>query len=157
MQVVSDHNDAVIAEYIRTRGVTRCPTACVVPTQASVDEADRAALEEYAVARTRKRLPRVRGCSLVLISHSSPLWLKSRPLATLSPGGLQRRGITASALSTAAKYAGDGLIVLRRKQASVNFITCSSPLIMARSINWSSSQSRGSISLATALSLPKQA
>jgi hypothetical protein len=55
MQVISDNHDAVIAEYIRTRGVTRCPTACVVPTQASVNEADRAALEEYAVARTRQR------------------------------------------------------------------------------------------------------
>ena len=56
MQVISDHsNDAVIAEYIRTKGVTRCPTACVVPTQGSVDKADRAALEEYAVARDRQR------------------------------------------------------------------------------------------------------
>ncbi len=56
MQIISNQNrDAVIAEYIRTRGVTRCPTACVVPTQASVTEADRAALEEYAVERTRQR------------------------------------------------------------------------------------------------------
>jgi hypothetical protein len=56
VQIISDHNhDAVIAEYIRTKGVTRCPTACVVPTQASVTEADRAALEEYAVERDRQR------------------------------------------------------------------------------------------------------
>jgi hypothetical protein len=56
MQVISDFNhDAVIAEYIRTKGVTRCPTACAVPTQGSVDKADRAALEEYAVARDRQR------------------------------------------------------------------------------------------------------
>jgi hypothetical protein len=56
VQIISDPNhDAVIAEYIRTRGVTRCPTACVVPTQASVTEADRVALEEYAVERTRQR------------------------------------------------------------------------------------------------------
>lgn len=56
MQIISDHkHDAVIAEYIRTRGVTRCPTACVVPTQASVTEADRVALEEYAVERNRQR------------------------------------------------------------------------------------------------------
>jgi hypothetical protein len=56
VQIIPDHNrDAVIAEYIRTRGVTRCPTACVVPTQASVTEADRVALEEYAVERTRQR------------------------------------------------------------------------------------------------------
>ncbi len=55
-QVISDYNhEAVIAEYIRTKGVTRCPTACVVPTQASVNKADRAALEEYAVERDRQR------------------------------------------------------------------------------------------------------
>ena len=55
-QVISDYNhEAAIAEYIRTKGVTRCPTACVVPTQASVNKADRAALEEYAVERDRQR------------------------------------------------------------------------------------------------------
>ena len=55
-QVISDYNhESVIAEYIRTKGVTRCPTACVVPTQASVNKADRAALEEYAVERDRQR------------------------------------------------------------------------------------------------------
>ena len=55
-QVISDYNhEAVIDEYIRTKGVTRCPTACVVPTQASVNKADRAALEEYAVERDRQR------------------------------------------------------------------------------------------------------
>ncbi len=48
----------VIAEFIRTKGITRCPTACVLPTQGSVDAADRAALEEYAVARDRLRQAR---------------------------------------------------------------------------------------------------
>ena len=56
VQIISGYNhEAVIAEYIRTKGVTRCPTACVVPTQASVNAADRAALEEYAVERDRQR------------------------------------------------------------------------------------------------------
>jgi hypothetical protein len=56
VQVISHYNhEAVIAEYIRTKGVTRCPTACVVPTQASVNKADRTALEEYAVQRDRQR------------------------------------------------------------------------------------------------------
>jgi hypothetical protein len=56
MLVISDDNcDTVIAEYIRTKGVTRCPTACVVPTQASVTAADRAALEEYRSERDRQR------------------------------------------------------------------------------------------------------
>jgi hypothetical protein len=43
--------DAEIAAFIRTKGVTRCPTACVVPTQGSPDRADQAALEQHAVAR----------------------------------------------------------------------------------------------------------
>jgi hypothetical protein len=46
---------AAIAEFIRKRGVTRCPTACVLPTQGLVAAADRAALEEHAVERDRIR------------------------------------------------------------------------------------------------------
>ena len=59
MQMISDHTfETIIAEYIRTKGVTRCPTVCVVPTQASVTEADRAALEEYRAERERQRRER---------------------------------------------------------------------------------------------------
>ena len=59
MHIIPDYNSqTIIAEYIRTRGVTRCPTACVVPTQASVTAADRAALEQYAVERARQRRER---------------------------------------------------------------------------------------------------
>jgi hypothetical protein len=47
--------EAVVAEFIRIKGITRCPTACVLPTQGSVGAADRAALEDYAVARDRLR------------------------------------------------------------------------------------------------------
>ena len=47
--------DTVIAEFIRTRGITRCPTACVLPTQGSVNEADRAALEEHATLQEQSR------------------------------------------------------------------------------------------------------
>ena len=35
---------AAVAEFLRKKGVTRCPTACVVPTHGKVTEADRAAL-----------------------------------------------------------------------------------------------------------------
>jgi hypothetical protein len=42
-----------IAEFIREKGITRCPTACVLPTQGSILIADRVALEEHAVARDR--------------------------------------------------------------------------------------------------------
>jgi hypothetical protein len=56
MQTVSDDPlETVIAEYIRANGVSRCPTACVSPTQGWVPTADRMALAEYAVARDRRR------------------------------------------------------------------------------------------------------
>ena len=47
--------EAAVAEFIRKRGVTRCPTACVLPTQGLVAAADRAALEEHAIERERIR------------------------------------------------------------------------------------------------------
>jgi len=51
-QVMSHHDrDAEIAAFIRTKGVTCCPTACVVPTQGSPDLADQAALQQYASTR----------------------------------------------------------------------------------------------------------
>ncbi len=50
--------EAAVAEFIRTKGVTRCPTACVLPTQGSVPAADRAQLAEYATARDRVRRTR---------------------------------------------------------------------------------------------------
>ena len=48
--------DAVIAEFIRTKGITRCPTACLLPTQGSVDAADRALLEQHALSQEKLRL-----------------------------------------------------------------------------------------------------
>ena len=51
--------EAAVAEFIRTKGVTRCPTACVLPTQGSVAASDREALEEYASRRDQLRRARV--------------------------------------------------------------------------------------------------
>jgi hypothetical protein len=53
------HHEAAVAEFIRTRGIKRCPTACVLPTQGSIAAADRAALSEYAMARDRVRQGKV--------------------------------------------------------------------------------------------------
>jgi hypothetical protein len=55
----SQGDAAAIAEFIRTRGVTRCPTACVSPTQGSVADADRQALGEHAVRRAERRRTKV--------------------------------------------------------------------------------------------------
>ncbi|HEY2540256.1 MAG TPA: hypothetical protein VGI28_12320 [Stellaceae bacterium] len=51
-------SESAIAEFIRTRGVTRCPTACVSPTQGAVTPPDRAALNAYAESRDRVRRAR---------------------------------------------------------------------------------------------------
>jgi hypothetical protein len=57
-----------VAEFIRDKGVTRCPTACVLPTQGEVAEADRAALAEYATERERSRQARA-------ALRARPYWL----------------------------------------------------------------------------------
>ncbi len=46
---------SAVAEFMRRKGVTRCPTVCVVPTHASVAEADRMALRDYDAAREAAR------------------------------------------------------------------------------------------------------
>jgi len=58
--------DGAVAEFIRTRGVTRCPTACLLPTQASVAPADQAALARYAETRERRRRDRAARLSAFL-------------------------------------------------------------------------------------------
>jgi hypothetical protein len=47
--------EAAVAAFIRNKGITRCPTACLVRTQASVPAADRAALERYEASREQSR------------------------------------------------------------------------------------------------------
>ena len=60
--LISDKDsETEVAEFIRTKGVTRCPTACVLPTQGLVAAADRVALEQHAV--TRGQLQRVRAAA----------------------------------------------------------------------------------------------
>jgi hypothetical protein len=56
-----DEYQAAVAAFIRAKGVTRCPTACALPTQATVPAADRAALEDYAIARAQLRHKRLVG------------------------------------------------------------------------------------------------
>jgi hypothetical protein len=52
--------DAAVAAFLRTKGVTRCPTVCAVPTQATVAEADRAAYRDYVTAREAARLEKLK-------------------------------------------------------------------------------------------------
>jgi hypothetical protein len=53
--VDEDEYKAAVAAFINRKGVTRCPTACALPTQGTVDASDRAALTNYALARALLR------------------------------------------------------------------------------------------------------
>jgi hypothetical protein len=57
-----------VAEFLRKRNVTRCPTACVVPTRANVTDADRAALRDYDAAREASRQAKLRNHQQFLAS-----------------------------------------------------------------------------------------
>ena len=59
LTMCDEEYEAAVAAFIRRNGVTRCPTACVLPTQGSVASTDREALEEYAVRRDHLRRVRV--------------------------------------------------------------------------------------------------
>jgi len=52
-------HEAAIAAFIRDNGITRCPTACVLPTQGLVAPADRAALARYTAARSRAQQQKI--------------------------------------------------------------------------------------------------
>jgi hypothetical protein len=52
--------EAAVAAFLRSKGVTRCPTVCAVPTQASVGEADRAAYRDYVAAKEAARVEKMR-------------------------------------------------------------------------------------------------
>jgi hypothetical protein len=59
---------SAVAEFLRKRSITRCPTACVVPTRASVTEADCAALRNHDAARDAARQAKLRNRQQMLAS-----------------------------------------------------------------------------------------
>jgi hypothetical protein len=58
--------DAAIAEFMRTKGITRCPTACAVTTHADVAETDRAALRDYSAAKEAARLEKTKHYQMIV-------------------------------------------------------------------------------------------
>ena len=52
--------EAALTEFLHRKAITRCPTACVVPTRTTVAETDRAALRNYAQAKEAARLEKLR-------------------------------------------------------------------------------------------------
>jgi hypothetical protein len=68
----SGQYEAAVAAFIRAKGITRCPTACLVRTQASVPAADRAALEEYEAGREQSRRTHIAATARLLGVSLSP-------------------------------------------------------------------------------------
>jgi len=66
-----DEDDDAVAEFIRSKGITRCPTAYVLPTQGLIASADRIALEKYAVLRDRVRRGRAAARSRLFALNGS--------------------------------------------------------------------------------------
>jgi hypothetical protein len=58
--MTQQEHEAAVAAFIRARGVTRCPTVCAAPTQASLAESDRAVLRQRAAEREATRLEQYR-------------------------------------------------------------------------------------------------
>ena len=50
-----EEHEAAVAAFIRSKGITRCPTACALPTQGTIAAADRAALQNYVAARSEQQ------------------------------------------------------------------------------------------------------
>ena len=64
--------DAQIAAFIKQKGVTRCPTACAVPTHGSIAATDREALRRRAEEReARLEERRLREVALYRFGHAA--------------------------------------------------------------------------------------
>jgi hypothetical protein len=64
--------EAAVAAFLSTKGVTRCPTVCVVPTQATVAEADRAAYRDYITAKETARMEKLKSAQQMVHFSSLP-------------------------------------------------------------------------------------
>ena len=64
---------AAVAAYLSTRGVTRCPTVCAVPTQATVADADRAAYRDYVIEKETARLEKLKSAQMAHFPSPPPM------------------------------------------------------------------------------------
>src|SRR6516162_5265936 len=86
---MSDEDCDAVTEFIRSRGITRCPTACVLPTQGLITAADRIALEPICGC-AGPSAARASRCSLAILdadglTGASLVWWL--PVVPLNGGG----------------------------------------------------------------------
>jgi hypothetical protein len=60
--------EAAVADFIRSKGITRCPTVCLAPTQGSVAIHDRLALRRRAEQLEALREEKLRSTPLMFAS-----------------------------------------------------------------------------------------
>jgi hypothetical protein len=65
--------EAALAAFLSTKGVTRCPTVCAVPTQATVADADRAAYRDYIAAQETARMEKLKSAQLAHFPPPPPI------------------------------------------------------------------------------------
>jgi hypothetical protein len=64
--------EAAVATFLRSKGITRCPTVCAVPTQASVGEEDRAAYRDYVAAKEAARIEKLKSLQQIIHLPATP-------------------------------------------------------------------------------------
>ena len=96
----SEYEAAVAAfAFTRAKGVTRCPTVCVVRTQGSVPAADYAELRRYEVAREMARREKIAATSRLLGFRVAPLPRRSAPMISDGAGTNPQKTTASSPLS----------------------------------------------------------
>jgi hypothetical protein len=100
--------EAAVAAFIRTKGITRCPTACVVQTQATIGPDDRDALHRRW-AETESRRLQNGGRSGLMLSQTG-----SGPRLAHDAGARGRDSLKASA----DRFAASVLPIVASLQAS---------------------------------------
>jgi hypothetical protein len=68
----SDYENAV-AQYLKNNTITRCPTVCAVPTQATIAESDRAAYRDYVAVKEAARVERTKSLRHLVMPWVSPI------------------------------------------------------------------------------------
>jgi hypothetical protein len=71
LKMRQEEYEAAVAAFVRSNGITRCPTACAVPTQGTIAPADRVALKNYVAARSRARRQKDRHSRAILCGSQS--------------------------------------------------------------------------------------
>jgi hypothetical protein len=95
----SGEYEAAVAAFTHAKGVTRCPTVCVVRTQASVPAADYAELRRYEVAREMARREKIAATSRLLGFRVAPLPRRSAPMISDGAGTNPQKTTASSPLS----------------------------------------------------------